>query len=227
MPDKTEFSDSEAIYLKQKDVARLLGLSTRQIQRLTDEGVFERQKTTSGTKGYELYGTVHGYLGYLATNENAKNSQVRDKEIDLKEQKLKAEIALKESQAELHELKTGIEKGEYIAVDEIRLDYDRFCLNFKKFAMGIPTKVGGMITGIVDAVTERQIEHDLSQEITDQLTAFVLAARTGEEDGEKKAGKDKAVHDKAVSKRRTRKVSPASGKAHSKRVGGKIQDPGQ
>ena len=111
MPDKTEFSDSEAIYLKQKDVARLLGLSTRQIQRLTDEGVFERQKTTSGTKGYELYSTVHGYLGYLATNENAKNSQVRDKELDLKEQKLKAEIALKESQAELHELKTGIEKG--------------------------------------------------------------------------------------------------------------------
>ena len=51
MPDKTEFSDSEAIYLKQKDVARLLGLSTRQIHRLTDVGVFERQKRLE-KKGY-------------------------------------------------------------------------------------------------------------------------------------------------------------------------------
>lgn len=47
-------------------------------------------------------------------------------EAELKEQKLKAEIALKESQGELHRLRTAIAAGEYISIEEARADYTKF-----------------------------------------------------------------------------------------------------
>lgn len=196
--------------MKQKNVAELLGLSVRQIQRLTEEGVFEREKTTSGTKLYELYKTVHSYIAYLAENQNAKNSIAKDKEIDLKEQKLRAEIALRESQAELHNLKTGIAKGEYIGVEEVRLDYDRFLVNFKKFAMSIPNRVGSIIAGTVDPVLERQIEHELNDEIISQLSAFVVAATVKESEDKK----EEPAEEKP--KKKTTRKKTAAGTARKK-----------
>lgn len=40
---------------------------------------------------------------------------------------MQADIALKESQGELHRLKTEIAAGQYISVEEVKLDYAKFC----------------------------------------------------------------------------------------------------
>ena len=143
-------------------------------------------------KCYEFAATIQRYVAYLsdkANNKTTKQSEaeLKDRELKLKEQKLKAEIRLKESQAELHQLKTDIAAGKYLSLDEIRLDYGRFLTNFKKFALAIPSRVAGIVSATTDPVQAREIENDLNKEITEMLTTFVLAAEAGDDqDGKKK-----------------------------------------
>ena len=73
---------------------------------------------------YELVPTIRSYVKYLS--DKAYNRAQSDKEAELKSQKLQAEIALKESQGELHRLRTDIARGKYIGVEEAQIDYQRF-----------------------------------------------------------------------------------------------------
>ena len=92
------------------------------------------------------------------------------------EQKLKAEIALKESQGELHRLRTAIAAGEYISIEEARADYTKFFAVLKRFCAGLPSRVTGMVGTRIDPVASRALEKDLNTEINDMLRTFVLAA---------------------------------------------------
>ena len=101
----------------------------------------------------------------------------------------RAEIALKESQGELHRLRTDIAAGKYISVEEVILDYTRFFVTFKNFAMAIPARVADMINGYAEPVEVRRIEKAIQGEIRRILTAFVVAGVTepgGAVDGTKK-----------------------------------------
>jgi len=99
--------------------------------------------------------------------------------MELREQKMKAEIALKESQGELHQLKTAIAAGKYIAVEEVTLDYQRFFVTFKKFAMALPTRLmDECLSAYVDPTEARRVEKQLQKEDQNILTAFVVAGVT-------------------------------------------------
>ena len=105
---------------------------------------------------YDLAPTIQKYVKYLS--DKAYGRSRSEKEMELKEQKLEAEVALKESQGELHRLKTQIAAGEYISIDEVRIDYAKFFLVFKKFAMSIPARVCGMLSGQLEPLEARRIE---------------------------------------------------------------------
>ena len=98
----------------------------------------------------------------------------------LKDSKLQAEIALKESQAELHHLKTEIAKGEYISKEDVKIDYQRFFVVFKKMAMAIPSRIGGVMAGYVEPVIVRGVEKDLKLEIDNILRTFIVAGVSGD-----------------------------------------------
>ncbi|MFR7629562.1 MAG: hypothetical protein ACLUZ6_02415 [Lachnospira eligens] len=63
----------------------------------------------------------------------------------MKEQKLKVEIALKESQRDLHVLRTDIAAGKYITVEEVKLDYSRFFVAFKNLHYPFLTRLHGRL----------------------------------------------------------------------------------
>ena len=113
---------------------------------------------------YELVPTIQAYTKYLA--DKAYGREQINTEAELKEQKLKAEIALKESQGELHRLRTAIAAGEYISIEEARADYTKFFAVLKRFCAGTR----------IDPVASRALEKDLNTEINDMLRTFVLAA---------------------------------------------------
>lgn len=91
---------------------------------------------------------------------------------------MKAEIALKESQGELHRLKTDIAAGKYISVEEVQLDYTRFFVTFKKFAMSLPSRLTGIVSGYMEPLEARRIEKSLQSEVQKLLEAFVVAGTT-------------------------------------------------
>lgn len=156
-------------------LAQLFGVSVRRVQQLTQEGILVSEKV-EGAQGrqYDLIPNIKTYIAHLQDKANGKSRN--EKELDLKAKKLEAEIALKESQGELHRLKTDIQAGRYVAVEDVKLDYERFFLIFKKFVMAIPTRVGVQINGYVDPVTVRAIEKDLTRETTAMLNTFISSA---------------------------------------------------
>lgn len=164
-------------YYRVEVIAKLFDVTVRRVQQLTQDGVLQTTEIMNGTKKerrYDIIPTVQRYIKYLS--DKAYNRSKSEKIVELQEQKLKAEIALKESQAELHQLKTAIASGEYISVDEAKLDYEKFFMVFKKFAMSLPARIGGMLSGSMDPVEVRRLEKDLSKDVGDVLKSFVTCA---------------------------------------------------
>ena len=167
-------------------IATLFGVSVRRVQQLTQEGIIATTKTSEGNR-YELAPTIQRYIKYLSDKAYGKSKS--EKEIELKEQKLQAEIALKESQGEMHRLKTEIASGKYIDIEEVKMDYVRFFTSFKKFALSLPSRLTGRIIGHCDPLELRAVEKDLNSEVIRLMDGFVVAGCTHEELEKKKSGK--------------------------------------
>lgn len=172
--------ENEKGYSKVDVIAQLFGVSVRRVQQLTQDGVIQTTQTSQGRR-YETVPTIQKYIQYLS--DKAYGKAKTEAEAQLKEQKLKAEIALKESQGELHRLRTEIAAGKYISIEEVKLDYSRFFVVLKKFVLGVPSKMAGRIAGYVDPVEVRQIENDLQKEANKILKSFVVAATVEKNEG--------------------------------------------
>ncbi len=160
-----------------KVIAQLFNFDgPRRIEQLTRDGVIDAvlvKVDGHEVRRYDLAPTIQKYVKFLS--DKAYGRSRSQKETELKEQKLEAEIALKESQGELHRLKTQIAAGEYISVDEVRIDYAKFFLVFKKFAMSVPARVCGMLSGQLEPLEARRIEKEMSAEVSALLASFVIA----------------------------------------------------
>lgn len=161
-------------YASKDTICRLFGLTGRRIEQLVADGVIERVKLKSGEVRFETATTIQKYIKYLS--DKAYGRERSDKEAELKEQKLRADVALKESQGELHRLRTEIAQGNYISVEEVKADYNRFFIVFKNFALSIPGKMAGRLSGFVDPVEVREIENELQKEVKKLLSDFVSRA---------------------------------------------------
>ena len=117
--------NAEKGYYKVDVIATLFGVSVRRVQQLTQEGIISTVQTSEGRR-YELAPTIQKYIKYLSDKAYGKSKS--EVEAQLKEQKMRADIALKESQGELHKLRTEIAAGRYVSVEEIKMDYSRFFL---------------------------------------------------------------------------------------------------
>ena len=165
-----------------KVIAQLFNFSgTRRIEQLTQDGVIDAvlvKVDGREVRRYDLAPTIQKYVKYLSDKAYGKSRS--EKEMELREQKMKAEIALKESQGELHQLKTAIAAGKYIAVEEVTLDYQRFFVTFKKFAMSLPSRILDAISGFteLDPLSARRLDKTIQHEIQGLLEAFVVAGVT-------------------------------------------------
>ena len=161
-------------------IAKLFGKSVRSIYLLTQEGILPTEKVGRGRK-YDLVQTVQNYTRYLSEKAQGKSRAEADGE--LKQQKLLADIALKETQNELHRLKMDITAGRYIPVEEATLDYARFFVAFKRFALSLPGRLVSRVSGAVEPTEARRIEKELQGDVAQLLRAFVVA---GVEEGQAK-----------------------------------------
>lgn len=164
-----------------KAIAKLLGYSVRRIQQLTQEGILETDVPPwGGVRRYKTCETIQKYIAHIEqkAQETGENSRVA--ELTLK--KLEADVKLKESQGQLHCLKTAIEEGKYIASEQATEELDEFVARFKQFALNIPTRMAGTLSAHVDAVTVRAMEKSMRKELEAMLAAFADAAEEQRED---------------------------------------------
>ena len=158
-------------------IAQLFNVSVRRIQQLTQEGILSTTETAEGRR-YDLVPTIQRYVQYLSDKAYGKNTR-SEKEAELREQKLEADVALKQSQGELHRLRTEIAAGKYVTIEEVTADYERFFTVFKKFALALPGRLIDSLSLIGGSPLEpqaaRQAEKTLQGEVRRLLLAFVVA----------------------------------------------------
>ena len=145
-------------------LAQLLGLNVRTIQRLTGDGILTNISKTRSLR-FNLQDALQGYVAY---------QDQQDLEAKLKKQKLEAEIALKESQGELHEMKTRLFEGSIIEVDDVKADYESFFKVLKSVINAIPGRVAGILSDYADPVTVRKAEKDITDELNRTMETFVV-----------------------------------------------------
>ena len=157
-------------------IAQLLGKTARRIQQLTQEGVLETQVPPGGgVRKYKTCETVHRYIAHV--EEKAKENGEKSRTAELTLKKLEAEVELKESQGELHRMKTAIAKGEYIPAEQATEELADFMATFKSFALAIPARMAGTAAGYMDAASARAMEKNLRKEVEAMLAVFVDAAQ--------------------------------------------------
>lgn len=179
-----EDGKKEGNYYRVEVIAQLFGVTVRRVQQLTQEGIIKTTKIINEgrtTRRYDLVATIQAYVRYLSERAHGKSKRT-DKEMELREQKMEADIALKESQGELHRLKTDIAAGKYVSVEDVKLDYVKFFVVFKKFALSIPARLTGMLAGELEPAELRRCEKELSEEMNNLLRAFVIAGIVEPED---------------------------------------------
>ena len=162
-------------------IAQLLGYSVRRVQQLTQEGILETEiPPGGGARKYKTCETIQKYIAHIEqkAHETGENSRVA--ELTLK--KLEAEVELKESQGQLHRLKTAIAEGKYIPADQATEELEEFMARFKRFAMNIPPRMAGTLSAHVDTVTARALEKTMRKELETMLAAFADAAEEEREE---------------------------------------------
>lgn len=164
-----------------QEISNILGVKPRTIQRLVQDGVLEATPDPGDRrkKVFDVAACVQAYMKYQFDKSAASKRSARMEQLE--EKKLKAETELKESQGELHRLKTDIAMGKYLSKEDVKLDYERFFVTFKRFALAIPPRVTGMIASYVEPVVARGIQKDLDQEVKRMLTNFVVAGISEED----------------------------------------------
>ena len=172
-----------AQFVRVEVIGQLFGVSVRRIQQLTQEGVIRTVEVPGQGRRYELVPTIKTYIQYLSDKAYGKSKS--EKEAELKEQKLQAEIALKESQGEMHRMRREIAARKYLDADEVALDYQKFFVVFKRFALSIPARLVSMISDQVAPLEARKIEKEMNEEVKRMLTSFVVAGIIGKPEAEK------------------------------------------
>ena len=152
-------------------ISKLLGKTVRRIQQLTQEGVLETEVPPGGgARKYRTCETIQRYIAHVEQKAQETGENSRTAELNLK--KLQAEVDLKESQGQLHRLKTAIAEGKYISADQATEELAEFLATFKKFAMNIPPRMAGTMSSYADAVTVRAMEKSMRKELEALLAAF-------------------------------------------------------
>lgn len=131
---------------------------------------------------YKTCETIQRYIAHI--EQKAQETAAASSTAELNLRKLEAEVELKESQGQLHKLKTAIAEGKYIKAEEATRDLADFMAMFKKFAMNIPPRAVKSIAGYADPQTARAMERAMRKELEDMLAVFVDAAEIGPEEAE-------------------------------------------
>lgn len=181
--EKREVTANGGQFVKVEVIAQLFGVSVRRVQQLTQEGIIKTTELPGQGRRYELVPTIKTYIQYLSDKAYGKGRS--EKEAELKEQKLQAEIALKESQGELHRMRREIAAGKYIDIEEVALDYQKFFVVFKRFALSIPARLVSMVSDQVSPVEARRIEKEMTEEVKRMLNSFVVAGAIDKPEAEK------------------------------------------
>lgn len=131
--------------VNQKQLSQYLGISTRRIRQLREDGVFK--KKDDAMAGYSLEDCIQEYIEYKVNAETGRRTSISKEEVQAEHEEVKKQISLlklRKLKRELHEASNV----EYFLSDML--------VHFRKYLLALPPRLAMQAAGEDDiaALTE-------------------------------------------------------------------------
>jgi phage terminase Nu1 subunit (DNA packaging protein) len=126
------------------ELSGFLGVTTRQIQRLTEQGVLERFREGDGQEKmgrYPLRLSVRRYINFLRENPGLTDEDQAYKIARSRRMAAEAEAA---------QLRTARLRGELCRREHVEFLFGRLALNFRSRLLALPSALGRLLLGKTD-----------------------------------------------------------------------------
>ncbi len=146
--------------VNQKELSQILGITTRHIRNLKEEGLFEVEKDS---KKYSLKKCVQEYINYKINAEMGKGTFLEKEKIQAKHEEIKMQISI----LKLRKIKKEVHEAKY--VEDFLID---MLTNFKNRLLSLPTKLAMQIVGEQDINIIVDILNKSLNEILQELSEY-------------------------------------------------------
>lgn len=137
--------------VNQKQLAECLGLSSRRVRSLREEGLF---KLTQEGKGYSLEKSIQEYIEYKVNAETGRRASISKEEVQAQHEEVKKQISilkLRKLRRELHE------------ASDVEAFLSDMLIRFKNRLLSLPAKLAMQVAGETDM---NQIILTIKRELT-------------------------------------------------------------
>lgn len=165
--DKMISAEDLAGLIRTKDLAALLGVTERQVQRLTQAGQLHKADAETGMRGvYRMPDAVREYRSILA--EAARGYKPHDeKESNLETQKLKAEIKYKEAKAKKADVELKEYEGLFHRAEDVEKIVNELIFSVRAALMAMPGRLSSECAGKssveISGIIKKEIFQTLEQ----------------------------------------------------------------
>lgn len=146
--------------VKLKELAKIIGLSERHLQRLAQEGVIKKND-----KGkYLLYQSIQNYINYLKEIENTPQQ--------LQEEKLKNEIEYLKTRDKKENIKIKILESDLHESNDVKRVMNNIIAGFKGQLQTLPYKLAPLLIGIDNLGELQEIILDNINNVLKELSEY-------------------------------------------------------
>ena len=124
--------------VNQKELAQCLGISSRRVRQLREDGLF---KLSQEGRGYNLEKSIQEYIEYKVNAETGRRASISKEEVQAEHEEVKKQISLLKLRKLRRELHEAADVEAYLSDMLIR---------FKNRLMAVPTKLAMQVSGEED-----------------------------------------------------------------------------
>lgn len=129
-------------FLTTTEIAKLLGLTTRRIQQLVQDGIITRDDTQSNKqRKFKSSEVIKQYIEYLTTKLEKENDDQNDEIIKLKKDKLKYEVDQKRTAAKLSKIKLNEYEGKMHSATDVENFTNDLVFTIRSALMSMPSRL--------------------------------------------------------------------------------------
>lgn len=136
--------EAKVDYRTSAQVAKVFRMTSKNVQRLTSDGVLETVETPKGRR-YNWDKTVEMYVAYLSDKANGREK--KEMTAELEESKLRAEVYIKEAKAEAAKIELKELQGKMHRAEDVEAITTDHVLFLRSMLMAMPGKLAVDLAG--------------------------------------------------------------------------------
>lgn len=176
----------KAMIVNQKELAQCLGISSRRVRQLKDEGLFQLSKAE---RGYILEKSIQEYIEYKVNAETGRRASISKEEVQAEHEEVKMKISLlklRKLRRELHE------------AEDVEAFLSSMLLRFRNRLLAVPSKLAMEVAGETDLNVIMQVTKREMLAVLEELAEYdpdEIDGQKGEDDEDLEEDEDEGELD--------------------------------